>query len=250
MTLLVDVLDEDGLHASDIVLFALPGVGDVGKNAIELLNEANNATPVARFIHPGLTPLARLDEDGLLAPPHLLAKRIEVEGGRSVITITGRGQPSESFQQHNFSTELLKHLSDSNIDEIIVLAGLMSTPEIKEAFAVATSSSYRVNLEKRGIDVRRDQPSGGAIGMSALMASLAPMFGISSVCAMATTVGASGDVHASIRLLEFLSKGWNLNVRLPEDATSEVLAKLNELAPNGTTDHVRELMEEPDAFYI
>ncbi len=250
MTLLVDVLDEDGLQASDIVLFALPGVGDVGKNAIELLNEANNATPVARFIHPGLTPLARLDEDGLLAPPHLLGKRIEVEGGRSVITITGRGQPSESFQQHDFSTELLKYLSDSNIDEIIVLAGLMSTPEIKEAFAVATSSSHRVNLEKRGIDVRRDQPSGGAIGMSALMASLAPMFGLSSVCAMATTVGASGDVHASIRLLEFLSKGWNLNVQLPEDATSKVLAKLNELAPNGTTDHVRELMEEPDAFYI
>ena len=250
MTLLVDVLDADGFKASDIVLFALPGVGDVGKNAIELLNEANNATPVARFIHPGLTPLARLDEDGLLAPPHLLAKRIEVEGGRSIITITGRGQPSESFQQHNFSTELLKYLSDSNIDEIIVLAGLMSTPEIKEAFAVATSSSHRVNLEERGIDVRRDQPSGGAIGMSALMASLAPMFGLSSVCAMATTVGASGDVHASIRLLEFLSKGWDLNVQLPEDATSKVLAKLNELAPNGTTDHVRELMEEPDAFYI
>jgi proteasome assembly chaperone (PAC2) family protein len=250
MTLLVDVLDEDGLHASDIVLFALPGVGDVGKNAIELLNEANNATPVARFIHPGLTPLARLDEDGLLAPPHLIAKRIELEGGRSLLTITGRGQPSESFQQHDFSTELLKHLSDSKIDEIIVLAGLMSTPEVKEAFAVATSSSHRVKLEKRGIEVRRDQPSGGAIGMSALMASLAPMFGLSSVCAMATTVGASGDVHASIRLLEFISKGWNLHVRLPEDATSKVLAKLNELAPNGTTDHVRELMEEPDAFYI
>ena len=250
MTLLVDVLDEDGLLDSNLVLFALPGVGDVGKNAIELLNEANNAIPVARFIHPGLTPLARLDEDGLLAPPHLLAKRIEVPGGQSILTITGRGQPTESFQQHDFSTELLKHLSNSKIDEIIVLAGLMSTPEIKEAFAVATSSSHRVNLEKRGIDVRRDQPSGGAIGMSALIASLAPMFGLPSVCAMATTVGASGDVHASIRLLEFISKGWNLNVQLPEDATSNVLAKLNELAPNGTTDHVRELMEEPDAFYI
>ncbi len=40
----------------------------LGKNAIELLNEANNAIEVARFIHPGLTPLARLDESGLLAP--------------------------------------------------------------------------------------------------------------------------------------------------------------------------------------
>ena len=44
----------------------------------------------------------------------------------------------------------------------------MSAPDIKEAFAVATSSPHRVNLEERGVDVRRDQPSGGAIGMSAL----------------------------------------------------------------------------------
>ena len=107
-----------------------------------------------------------------------------------------------------------------------------------------------MNLEERGIDVRRDQPSGGAIGMSALMASLAPMFGLSSVCAMATTVGASGDVHASIRLLEFISEAWNLDVRLPEDATSSLLSKLNELVPNAKTDHVRELMEEPDALHL
>lgn len=249
MTLLVDVLEEHGLDSVDVVLFALPGVGDVGKNAVELLNEANDARAVARFIHPGLTPLARLDEDGLLAPPHLLAQRIDTDG-RSILTITGRGQPSESFQQHDFTTQLLKHLAESGMNELIVLAGLMSTPEIKEAFAVATTSSHRVHLEEHGVDVRRDQPSGGAIGMSALMASLAPLFGLQSVCAMATTVGASGDVHASIRLLEFISKGWKLKVQMPKDATSSLLSKLNELAPNANTDHVRELMEEPDAFYI
>ena len=249
MTLLVDILEEHGLDSVDVVLFALPGVGDVGKNAVELLNEANDARAVARFIHPGLTPLARLDEDGLLAPPHLLAQRIDTDG-RSILTITGRGQPSESFQQHDFTTQLLKHLAESGMNELIVLAGLMSTPEIKEAFAVATSSAHRVHLEEHGVDVRRDQPSGGAIGMSALMASLAPLFGLQSVCAMATTVGASGDVHASIRLLEFISKGWKLKVQMPKDATSSLLSKLNELAPNANTDHVRELMEEPDAFYI
>ena len=111
MTLLVDVLEEIDFPSIDLVLFALPGVGDVGKNAIELLNEANNAIDVARFIHPGLTPLARLDESGLLAPPHLLAKYIESNDGKKILTITWRGQPSESFQQYDFSTELLKHLA-------------------------------------------------------------------------------------------------------------------------------------------
>ena len=42
MTLLVDVLEDIDFTSIDLVLFALPGVGDVGKNAIELLNEANN----------------------------------------------------------------------------------------------------------------------------------------------------------------------------------------------------------------
>jgi proteasome assembly chaperone (PAC2) family protein len=111
MTLLVDVLEEIDFTSIDLVLFALPGVGDVGKNAIELLNEANNASEVARFIHPGLAPLARLDESGLLAPPHLLAQRIETNDGKRILTVTGRGQPSESFQQYDFSTELLKHLA-------------------------------------------------------------------------------------------------------------------------------------------
>ena len=250
MTLLVDVLNEKSLSDVDLVLFALPGVGDVGKNAIELLNEANQATPAVRFIHPGLAPLARLDEDGLLSPPHIIAHRVETANGTVILTITGRGQPSDSSQQHDFTTELLKHLSDQGMTELLVLAGLMSPPEVKEAFVVATSTTHRVNLEEKGIDVRRDQPSGGAIGMSALMASLAPLFGLNSVCAMATTVGASGDVHASLRLLEFISNGWNLDLQLPENTTSTLMAKLNELAPSANTDHVRELMEEPDAFYI
>jgi hypothetical protein len=67
---------------------------------------------------------------------------------------------------------------------------------------------------------------------------------------MATTVGASGDIHASLRLLNFISKSWNIDFNLPNDATSTLLSKLNEIAPSGGADHVRELMEEPDAFYI
>ena len=250
MALLVDVLKAKGLDCIDLVLFALPGVGDVGKNALELLNESNDGSDVARFIHPGLPPLARLNEDGLLTPPHLIAHRIQTDNGKSILTITGRGQPSEPFQQHDFTTELLKHLADHGMSEIVVLAGLMSTPEIKEAFAVATTSSHRVWLEEKGVDVRRDQPSGGAIGMSALMASLAPLYGLKSVCAMATTVGASGDVHASLRLLEFISEGWDLDVGLPVNTTSMLLEKLSALAPSSDSDHVRDLMEEPDAFYI
>ena len=67
---------------------------------------------------------------------------------------------------------------------------------------------------------------------------------------MATTVGSSGDVHASLRLLETISEGWSLDLVLPEDVTSGIIQKLLEIAPKNSVDIVGELTEEPDAFYI
>jgi proteasome assembly chaperone (PAC2) family protein len=215
-----------------------------------MLNESNQAERVARFLHPGLAPLARLDEDGLLAPPHLYASLFTTSSGQRVMTVTGPGQPSDPSYQYDFTQELLEAFSKAKIPEVLVLAGLSSPPEKNQAFVVASSSAHRVNMEEKGVDVRRDQPSGGAIGMSALMASMGPLFNIHSACAMATTVGASGDVHASLRLLESINEGWSLNLILPEDVTSGVIQKLLEIAPKNTADHVRELTEEPDAFYI
>ena len=90
MPLLIDTTGEHGLPTADLLLFALPGVGDVGKNAIEMLNESSQAERVARFIHPGLAPLARLDEDGLLAPPHLYASLFTTPSGQRVMTILGQ----------------------------------------------------------------------------------------------------------------------------------------------------------------
>ncbi len=33
-----------------------------------------------RIIHPSLPPLAKLDENGLLTPPHILLSKLEIDG--------------------------------------------------------------------------------------------------------------------------------------------------------------------------
>ena len=60
-----------------LVLIALPGVGNIGKASLEALNDINNSEEIARLHHTALPPLATLDEDGLLSPPHLSIKSIE-----------------------------------------------------------------------------------------------------------------------------------------------------------------------------
>ena len=59
----------------------MPGVGNIGKAAIDALNSTNESIELARLHHTALPPLATLDEDGLLSPPHLSVKAIQFGEG-------------------------------------------------------------------------------------------------------------------------------------------------------------------------
>jgi len=239
---------ELGEHA--IMFFALPGVGNVGKVAIEGINSSHICHEVARLHHTALPPLATLDEDGLLAPPHLTISAIESVTGKRVISLTGTSQPLEPEHQGSMAREILQWLEQQGVKSLYVLAGLMDAPTRKEVFVVASNASHRIDLEALGVDVRRDEPKSGAIGLAALIASNGPLFNINSACAIATTVGSSGDVFASQRLLESLDGWFDLGIALPSDIQSKLTEKLSALAPGKIPDYVEELSESPDQFYM
>lgn len=233
-----------------MMLFALPGVGNVGKAALEGLTQVNQCTELARLHHTALPPLAMLDENGLLSPPHLSLCAIESSTGVRLLTLTGTSQPLESEHQGSMAHALMSWLSEQGVKELYVLAGLMDGPTRKECFVVPSSAGHRIDLEASSVDVRRDEPRSGAIGLTALMASVGPLHGVRSACAIATTVGASGDVFASQRLLEALDGWFDLGIALPADAQAMLTEKLAALAPKNKEDYVSELSESPDAFYM
>lgn len=237
-----------GEHA--LMMFALPGVGNVGKVAVEGLKSAHLCSQIARLHHSALPPLATLDEQGLLAPPHLSLSSIESITGKRIIMLTGDSQPLEPEHQGTMAREIMHWLEQQGITSVFVLAGLMDAPTRKETFIVASNASHRIDLESMGVDVRRDEPKSGAIGLAALMASIGPLYNINSACAIATTVGSSGDVFASQRLLEALDEWFNLGVALPSGIQTKLTEKLAALAPQQTPDYVSELTESPDAFYM
>ena len=98
--------------------------------------------------------------------------------------------------------------------------------------------------------MRRDEPSSGAIGMAALLSSLGPVYGINSACAIATTIGTSGDITASQNLLLSLDKWFNLELVIPDDANQKLIEKLKDLSPESKDDLVSELTKTHDAFYM
>ena len=94
MGVLIDWLVETET-AGEILLVAMPGIGDVGKLAVDAVNSELDAEPIARLLHPELPPLAKLDENGLLTPPHILLSRIDLDG-KIVYTLTGDSQRSRT----------------------------------------------------------------------------------------------------------------------------------------------------------
>ncbi|MCH1540057.1 MAG: PAC2 family protein [Candidatus Poseidonia sp.] len=233
-----------------VLMVAFPGVGNVGKVAIESIWKLNDAQEIARLHPSGLPPLATLDDDGLLSPPHLSLRLTTTEAGLNVLTLTGPSQPNEPSAQSQMALDLMEFFQQEKVREVLVLTGMMDEPNRKETFMVASSSSHRIDLEGRGVDVRRDEPKGGAIGVSALLASMGPLFGMPSSCVITTTVGSSGDILASQRLIEHLNRWYNLGLSVPNEGNEWLKRRLENIAPSKGEDLVAELSASHDAFYM
>ena len=126
------------------MLILLPGVGNIGKAALDALNSTNDAIEIARLHHTALPPLAVLDEDGLLSPPHLSVRAIEMKDDDWLITITGSSQPLEPNNQGLMAREILQLLKEHQINDLVVLAGMVDDALSKEI--LLSQAAVRIGL--------------------------------------------------------------------------------------------------------
>ena len=245
MSVLIDWVSETNTLGGTL-LVAMPGVGDVGKLAIDAVNTELDAEPIARLIHPSLPPLAKLDGNGLLKPPHILLSRLEIDG-REIFTLTGDAQPMTPEGQSEMAQSVLELFEEG---EVVVLAGMSAEAERKDVFCITSSSEYRIELEKNGVDVRRDEPKAGVIGMAALITALGPVKNVRTSCNIATTIGNSADPVAAQLLLETIRRWWSLPLPVPIDATQRLANKLKEMHPGKPNDLISELSDSPNSIYM
>lgn len=234
-------------HASIFVAF--PGVGNVGKCAIDELLQSNEHDEVLR-LHPiGLPPIAELDNQGLLAPPHIKVHRVETSGDQVLYTLSGHSQPNQAIEQSMLARQILEFLKDSMIRQIFVFAGLMDDPERKEIFVVSTSIETQKKMLDMGVHVRTDEPRSGAIGVSALIASLAPVYGLESCCVISSTVGTSKDAMSAIRLLAAVNDWFKFDLKIPNEEmlNLRLRAKLGD-SIGSETDFVKEMVAHDTSY--
>ena len=103
------------LPSAATALVAFPGVGNIGKMAVDSVCELHESVELVRLHPVGLPPHAHLDEDGLLAPPHLSIRQIQTPNGTPLITLTGKTQPTEPSQQSVLAAELMAFFQEQKV---------------------------------------------------------------------------------------------------------------------------------------
>ena len=225
MSTKIQRMEGSKLPASQMIIAAVPGVGNVGKLVIDTLNEQHESTMVARLIHPDLPPHSTLEE-GLLVPPHLSIHSVQMEDSKPIVTITGNGQPMTPRGQHEMAETILELAKDSEAPLLIVLAGLSAKPGEEHIHLTCSSKDVQSSLNERGITTSTEQPSGGMLGLAGLLVSLSTLHDVSSAAYSAESIGTSIDVVTADRLAQRISSDFHLGLNLPIDNTRETAARL------------------------
>jgi proteasome assembly chaperone (PAC2) family protein len=222
------VSDAEKLPAHRFFLEAVPGVGNVGKLLLDSLIEKHPSRLLLRILHPDNPPHSTLDEDGLLEPPSMVVHAIDLPNGETIISASSNFQPLTPHGQYELACALLDMARDSGTELMVILAGLATEPGRDAVHLICASAEVRERMQADGIEVSRKHPAAGVIGLTGLLASLAPLHGVDAVCSIAETVGTSVDAAAADRLAAWLDKSFNMGLSLSLDSTEETAAKLLE----------------------
>ncbi|MAS62250.1 MAG: hypothetical protein CMA34_01020 [Euryarchaeota archaeon] len=231
------------------VLFALPGVGNVGKLLIDSLNNACDSEELLKFQHPDLPPHATM-KNGILTPPHLHLNKLTLPDGQILLTLSGEIQPLVPRGQYEMAEDILRLLNENKTQRLILLAGLSSDAGCEKIHVVVADEDTKKKLHDDGIIVSENQPEGGVIGMCGLLGSLAPSRGVSSVTVIAETFGTSVDTVAAERLRISLINYFGLELPITLDRTEELAKEIMKNYPEGPGALIsKELMMPDDSFY-
>jgi proteasome assembly chaperone (PAC2) family protein len=214
------------LPKTEWLLEAVPGVGNVGKLLVDSLVDAYENELVVKILHPDLPPHATLDSEGYLIPPSLNIHKITLPKGGSILTLSSNFQPITPAGQHEVASVLLEACKSAGVGRVLILAGLAAEPGDAAVHLVCPSAEDRAAMEKLGLVTSTKHPSAGIIGLTGMVASLAPTFGQPAICAVAETVGTSVDVVAADRLAKWIDESFKLGLALALDSTESTAEKL------------------------
>lgn len=221
-----------------ILIEGLPGVGNVGKLAADLMADKMNARLFARIYSDDLPPQVTVNEESVIELVNHELWHAKTPDGRDLVFLLGDFQGTTPTGQYNLSKFVFDEILPYNPSLILTLGGygigeVVTDPGV---IGVVSDPLLKTGFEKYGIEFRPNEPKGGIVGAAAMLVGLGRVYGIDSLCIIGETSGFVIDAKSARNLIEVMSSMFDVEIDTSElqdaiDQLDEINNKARELAP-------------------
>ncbi len=201
-----------------ILIEGLPGIGNVGKIAVEHLIDSIKAVKFADIYSKDFPPQVFINPDGTteLVKNELYYWKAKKKNQKDIIFLTGDYQGLSSRGQYELVEKILDISQELGVKEMFTLGGYGLGQEIKtpRVLGATTDKELVKIMKKHGAIFKKNEPGGGIVGASGLLLGLGKIRGIKGTCFMGETPGYLVDPKSAKAVLKVLMKATNLQVSL------------------------------------
>jgi uncharacterized protein (TIGR00162 family) len=194
-----------------IFVQGLPGFGNVGKIAINLLIKFCAAKPFAELYSPSFPDYVSVNSKGICRLPRYEFYAAPMEKNDFII-MTGDTQPSfdDVVAHYSLCSYILDFVERQGCDFIVTIGGVPITEEKTQVYVAATSPRLALEFMEKGAVI---YSKGRIVGATGLLLGLAKERNMEGVCLLGTTTGFRADRGAGFTVFKFLMKALGNEVK-------------------------------------
>jgi len=189
----------------------LPGFGNVGKIAAQLLIKFCGAKPFVEMYSPSFPDYVSINSKGICHLPRYEFYAAPMEKNDFVV-MTGDTQPSfdDVVAHYTICGEVMDFIKKQGCNFIVTIGGMPITEEKAQVYVAATSPRLAQEFMDKGAVI---YSKGRIVGATGLMLGLAKENKMEGVCLLGSTSGFTADRGAGFSVFKFLMKALGNEVK-------------------------------------
>lgn len=216
-----------------ILIEGLPGIGNVGKVAVDFMIDNLNAKKIAKITSDSFPHVVFVNEKNLVELPSIEIYHKKIKG-RDILFLSGDVQPTDEASCYDFCNKLLDFLEEFGCEEVITSGGigLPKIPEKPRVYCTANSKKMFAKYKSPNLMNNVYGVVGPIIGVSGLLVGLSKERNIPSIALLAETyshptyLGIKGAREILIIINEKL--GLGLDISQLDDEINELEKEFKE----------------------
>ncbi|MBU90277.1 hypothetical protein CMO94_01945 [Candidatus Woesearchaeota archaeon] len=202
-----------------ILVEGLPGIGNVGKVAVDFLIDELNAEKMYEITSHAFPHSVFVNEDNLVELPMIEVFYKKFPGKRQdLILLGGDVQPTDEVSSYEFSEKVLDITKDFKGREVITLGGigLAEVPKKPKVYCTGNTKKIIQKYKNGMVNDKLYGVVGPIVGVSGLLVGLAKRRNIDAISFLAETYGHPMylGIKGAIEILKVLDKKLKLNINM------------------------------------